>query len=250
MAFFKKIMNSIKNAFCADIGDACDESEVTKQRNVISDYQQATQMKPTIQEQVQTSQAAAQTQSIPTGEVTTQLKSPFVAHTPKTKQLTEVSEVVEYQVTSRIEQTQLDILVDALGMNKKKITLDRGVVSFPFDASGCDFETKWQLSHAAATEFQIVNSSLPNGMACAEAAKRVFSAIKATREECFVCGSLFIAINQDIDDEGFMVAEITNIRNGNTVFFDIPAAVSNAGTVDIDYELITTNIMISKERLA
>ncbi len=161
---------------------------------------------------------------------------------------TAVSDVVEYQVKNAAP-TQLDILIDSLELNRYKIVIDRGVVSIPFDASGCDFDTKRQLALAIGNEFNVIINEAPSGIACTECAKRIFRCIKASQEESFVCGCLFVSVSQDIDAEGYMLAEVTNVHNGNSVFFDIPATVAETGSVDIDYELITSNIIIAKDKV-
>lgn len=247
MAFFKNLWTSIKSTFGND--DERQENGLAKQRNTIADYQQATTQNIAKTSTTQAPSIPKQNETpTPTQTVTTQLKSPYTPPHPKVAELTEVSDIVEYEV-SRQSIAQLDILVDSLGLVKRKIVCDRGVITLPFDASGCDFETKRQLAHASANEFNIDAHTLPNNIACAEVAKRAFSGIKASREECFVCGNLLVAVNQDIDDEGYMVAEVTNTHNGHAVFFDIPASVSPAGTVDIDYDLISSNIIIARDKI-
>ena len=46
-----------------------------------------------------------------------------------------------------------------------------------------------------------------------------------------------------------MLAEITNTHNGHAVFFDIPASVTSNGTIDIDYDLIASNIIIARDKV-
>ena len=234
MAFFKDLLTSIKSAFG---GEDKEQQEIglAKQRSTISDYQHATATRAP-------STAAQQPQN------STQPTSPKPA-TQKQPAFTEVSEIVEHEV-AYTQGISLDILADSLGLSRKKIVCDRGVVSVPFDASGCDFETKRQVAQAIAKEFNLVTNTQPSNLACAETAKRAFSSIKAAKEECFVCGLLLLAINQDIDDEGYMLAEVTNVHNGNAVFFDIPATITADGSVDVNYDLIAHNILIARDRTA
>lgn len=235
MAFFKNLLTSIKSAFG---GEDKEQQEIglAKQRNTISDYQHATTK--------HTQQTPPQAQS--NAATTTTTTKPASVKQPA---FTEVSEIVEHEV-AHTQGISLDILADSLGLSRKKIVCDRGVVSVPFDASGCDFETKRQVAQAIAKEFNLVTNAQPSNLACAETAKRAFSSIKSAKEECFVCGLLLLAINQDIDDEGYMLAEVTNVHNGNAVFFDIPATITPDGSVDVNYDLIAHNILIARDRTA
>lgn len=235
MAFFKNLLTSIKSAFGGEDNEQ-QEIGLAKQRDTISSYQHATAPQPakkeSAPEQPKPSLASIQ-------HAQQSVKAPV--------EFTEVSEIVAHEITYS-QGISLDILTDTLGLNRKKIVCDRGVVSVPFDASGCDFETKRQLTQAIAKEFNLVTNALPSNLACTEAAKRAFSSIKAAREECFICGTLLLAISQDIDDEGYMLAEITNTHNGNAVFFDIPAVITADGSVDVNYDLIAHNVLIARDK--
>ena len=234
MAFFKNLLTSIKNAFGGEDNEP-QEVGLAKQRETISSYQHAT--------------TPAQPKAEPSATAKPSLASMQQAQQPKKvpTEFTEVSEIVEHEITYA-QGVSLDILTDTLGLSRKKIVCDRGVVSVPFDASGCDFETKRQLAQAIAKEFNLVTNTLPSNLACTETAKRAFSSIKAAREECFVCGTLLLAISQDIDDEGYMLAEVTNTHNGNAVFFDIPATIAGDGSVDVNYDLIAHNVLIARDK--
>lgn len=236
MAFLKSILTSIKSVF-SNNDEERKENGLAKQRSTIADYQHAT------------TASAARPSSINTeSEYENKLNAQQNIPHHKSAELTEVSEIVEYEVSMQ-SAVQLDVLVDSLGLVKRKIVCDRGVITLPFDASGCDFDTKRQLAQASAKEFNLDAHLPPNNIACTEVAKRAFGGIKSSREECFVCGNLLIAINQDIDEEGYMLAEITNTHNGHAVFFDIPASVTSNGTIDIDYDLIASNIIIARDKV-
>lgn len=238
MAFFKDLLTSIKSAFGGEDNEK-QEIGLAKQRNTISDYQHATAPHKPVQ---------ASTQTTPAQQPQPQAAPVHIApKAPST--FTEVSEIIEHEIM-HTQGISLDILADSLGLNRKKIICDRGVVSVPFDASGCDFETKRQVAQAIAKEFNLITNAQPSNLACAETAKRAFSSIKSAKEECFVCGILLLAINQDIDDEGYMLAEVTNTHNGNAVFFDIPASITPDGSVDVNYDLIAHNILTARDRIA
>lgn len=247
MAFFKNLIDSIKRAFQGEPEDEREEDGVAKQREILSSYQSVTAPNAT-------SVQGAPKSNTSDNNNTTQQPENYTKHVepksikPTVKQVTEVSDIVEYQMQNT-KLAHLDVLIDALNLSRRKFVVERGVVTIPFDASGCDFDTKRQLSMAIAAEYQILTDTIPSGIACTEASKRIFGSIKASREECFVCGSLFIAVSQDIDSEGYLVAEVTNTHNGNSVFFDIPAEITEDGTVDVDYDLITTNLMIAREKV-
>jgi hypothetical protein len=247
MAFFKNLIDTIKRAFQGEPEDEREEDGIAKQREILSSYQSATLPSVTPSPTIPKSNINDNNIDKHPVNYTKPVESKPIK--PTVKQITEVSDIVEYQMQNT-KLAHLDVLIDALNLSRRKFVVDRGVVTIPFDASGCDFDTKRQLSMAVATEYQILTDSLPSGIACTEASKRIFSSIKASREECFVCGSLFIAVSQDIDDEGYLVAEVTNTHNGNSVFFDIPAEITADGTVDVDYDLITTNLMISREKVS
>ncbi len=232
MAFFKNILQSIKTALNGAETERREDG-VAKQRSVISDYQHATT--PSHNQPV--------THNITPTTITTQQNASHKVELP------EISDIESHVVTNA-PAADLDTLCDMLGINRRKITCDRGTISIPFDASGCDFETKWQLSNATSKAYGLDAHAKPNNIACSEIAKRVFSSIKAAKEECFVCGNMLISINQDIDDEGFMLAEITNTHNGNTVFFDIPASCAPDGSINVDFNIITTNITLSRDKIA
>ncbi len=234
MAFFKNLLTSIKSAFGGENNEQ-QEIGLAKQRDTISAYQHATSPQPAKKE----STPEQPQPSLGTQHAQQSAKAPV--------EFTEVSEIVAHEITYS-QGISLDILTDTLGLNRKKIVCDRGVVSVPFDASGCDFETKRQLAQAIAKEFNLVTNALPSNLACTEAAKRAFSSIKAAREECFICGTLLLAISQDIDDEGYMLAEMTNTHNGNAVFFDIPAVITADGSVDVNYDLIAHNVLIARDK--
>lgn len=247
MAFFKNLINSIKRAFQGEPEDERNEDGVAKQRDVLSSYQSVgtPKVQPVNKSHANennniTNMPENQTAPIPYEQKITKSTA---------KPVTEVSDIVEYQMHSA-KLAHLDVLIDALNLNRHKFTIDRGVITIPFDASGCDFDTKRQLSMAVAAEYKITTEVLPSGIACTEAAKKIFGSIKASREECFVCGSLFISVSQDIDEEGYIVSEVTNTHNGNSVFFDIPAEITEDGSVDVDYDLITTNLMIAREKVS
>ncbi|MBQ8806255.1 MAG: hypothetical protein IJZ68_07185 [Bacteroidaceae bacterium] len=239
MAFFKNLFTSIKNAFGGEDNEK-EENGLAKQRDTLSSYQSATMQQPA-------APAIQHVQTQTTEPTAPPPKQPVPVKMPTQPTLTEVSEIVEHEVINA-PGASLDILVDSLGLNRKKIVCDRGVVSIPFDASGCDFETKRQVAQAVAKEFNLITNALPTNIACTEAAKRAFSSIKAAREECFVCGMLLLSINQDIDDEGYMLAEVTNTHNGNAVFFDIPATILSDGSVDVNYDLIAHNVLVCRDK--
>lgn len=241
MSFFHNLLTSIKNMFGGKSPPTF-QGNTAKRSATIADYQQATSPRtaksgPDNELSIDATAIAAQ-QIVP--------ESAPIAKPRKTVDMTELSEVVEYEVSMQTI-TGLDTLVETLGLIKRKITYDRGVISLPFDASGCDFETKRQLAHASASEFNMNVQMPPNNIACTEIAKRTFSSIKAFRDECFVCGNLFISVNQNIDDEGYILAEITNTHNGHAVFFDIPATITSSGSVNIDYDLIESNIILARD---
>lgn len=246
MAFFKNLINSIKRAFQGEPEDERNEDGITKQREVLSNYQSIGV--PKAQSTNKTYNNNNNIINVPENQ-TAPITREQNAIKSVTKPVTEVSDIVEYQMQST-KLAHLDVLIDALNLNRNKFAIDRGVITIPFDASGCDFDTKRQLSMAVATEYGITTEVLPSGIACAEAAKRIFGSIKASREECFVCGSLFISVSQDIDEEGYIVSEVTNTHNGNSVFFDIPAEITEDGSVDVNYDLITTNLMIAREKVS
>ena len=248
MAFFRNLINSIKRALQIEQEDEQNEDGIAKQRDTLSSYQATKTPKAKPVPTIVTPSSNDNINLIQKCEnYTKPIEQPVTK--PIAKQVTEVSDIVEYQMQNA-KLAHFDVLVDALNLNRRKFSIDRGIVTIPFDASGCDFDTKRQLSMAIATEYQVDTDKLPSGIACTEASKRIFGSIKASREECFVCGSLFITVSQDIDDEGYIVAEVTNTHNGNSVFFDIPAQITEDGVVDVDYDLITTNLMISREKVS
>ncbi len=230
MNFFKKLFSSFSHKDADK-----DVAEQSKQRSVLSDYTASTH--------TPVEPPASQSPNPPT--TTPAFTTP---NTNTRAPATAVSDVIEHQVKTTAP-TQLDILIDALELNKRKFVVDRGVVSIPFDSSGCDFDTKRQLACAVSKEFGLMVNEAPSGIACTECAKRIFRSIKASQDESLVCGCLFVSISQDIDSDGYMLAEITNVQNGNSVFFDIPATIADTGSIDIDYELITTNIVIAKDKV-
>lgn len=237
MAFFKDLFASIRNIFGGDDTEII-ENGLAKQRDTLSSYQHS--VEPRAQT---TSPVTTATDIEPTTQCATNKQPSAMLHPA----FTDVSDIVEHTV-HRINTISLDILADSLGLNRKKIICDRGVVAIPFDASGCDFETKQQIACAVAQEFNLLTNTLPSNIACTEAAKRAFSSIKASRAESFICGTMLIAINQDIDDEGYMLAEVTNTHNGNAVFFDIPATLTSDGSVDVNYDLMVHNILIARDK--
>ena len=231
MAFFQNIMQSIKTAFGGHNSEIRDDG-IAKQRTVIADYQHAT----------------TQQHHKPAPQHTTEHQAQSHHHNTAKVELPEISAIEEH-IIGNIPAPDLDTLSDMLGINRRKITCDRGTVSVPFDASGCDFETKWQLANAVSKAFGLDIHAKPNNIACSEVAKRVFSSIKAAKEECFICGNMLVAINQDIDDEGFMLVEVTNTHNGNTVFFDIPATYTQDDSINVDFNIIVTNITLSRDKI-
>lgn len=235
MAFFKDLFASLRNIFGDDDNEKI-ENGLAKQRDTLSAYQHS--VEPHIQ-------STNTVEPMVTGDNRQPIANNVCAFNPHS--FTEVSDIVEHEVHNT-PAASLDILIDALGLNRKKIVCDRGVVSIPFDASGCDFETKRQIAQAVAQEFKLTTSTIPSNIACTEAAKRAFSSIKASREESLICGTMLIAINQDIDDEGYMLTEVTNTHNGNAVFFDIPATITPDGAVDVNYDLIVHNILIARDK--
>ena len=241
MAFFKNLFASIRNIFGGDDNERI-ENGLAKQRDTLSAYQHS--VEPHAPAAVPSEAPNETIKNDNNMQTIVTSPQPLISTTPS---FTEVSDIIEHEIQD-IPVPALDILVDALGLNRKKIVCDRGVVSIPFDASGCDFETKRQIAQAVAQEFNLSITTLPSSIACTEAAKRTFSSIKAVREESFVCGTMLIAINQDIDDEGYMLAEVTNTHNGNAVFFDIPATITTDGSVDVNYDLIVHNILIARDK--
>lgn len=238
MSFLKNLLNSVKSLMTHE-GDRAKEDGISKQRSTIADYQCTTGAQ-------QSKSAEENTTPSNSPQHTTQNT---VHQMPKQQtQLTEVSDVLEHPVVMSA-YAKLDVLGDSLGINRRRIVWDRGVLTIPFDASGCDFETKWQLAQASAHEYNIDIHTSPNNIACTEVAKRAFSGIKASREESFICGNMMLTINQDIDDDGYMLAEVTNTHNGNSVFFDIPAAITEHSTIDVDYNLISANILIARNKI-
>ena len=238
MTFFKNLFASIRNIFGGDDNERI-ENGLAKQRDTLSAYQHS----------IEPHTPAATPDEIISDAI--QNDTPTILASPQRSMaipsFTEVSDIVEHEIQN-VPAPGLDILVDTLGLNRKKIACDRGVASIPFDASGCDFETKRQIAQAVAQEFNLSTTTPPSNIACTEAAKRTFSSIKAAREESFVCGTMLIAINQDIDDEGYILAEVTNTHNGNAVFFDIPAAITSDGSVDVNYDLIVHNVLIARDK--
>lgn len=226
MGFFKTLLNKFKKTEHAQETSAT--SQIEKKKTTLSDYANITRSTP---------------------ETTS--SSPNTPHAtkpaPQPNQPT-VSEVVSHPVTQS-PMTSLDILVDALELNKKKIVAERGVITIPFDASGCDFDTKRQLALAAGLEYNENASAVPTNIACTEVARRIFRSIKASNNECYVCGCMFVSVSQDIDTDGYMFAEITNIHNGSSVFFDIPADITQEGIVNVDYDAINENIILSKNKV-
>ena len=85
-----------------------------------------------------------------------------------------ISDVIEHKV-ERIQPSKLDVLADALLLNRNKIVYDRDVVVIPFDASGCDFDTKRQLAAATALEYGMDYNIVPGEDSCAELAKKMLS---------------------------------------------------------------------------
>lgn len=237
MAFFKDLFTSIRNIFGGDDNERI-ENGLAKQRDTLSAYQHS--IEPHAQPAATPSVTSNHDDAQPSIKTTYAMSS-------NAPTFTEVSDIIEHEIQN-LPATSIDILSDALGLNRKKIIYDRGVVSIPFDASGCDFETKRQIAQAVATEFNLITTTLPSNIACTEAAKRTFSSIKAAREESFICGTMLIAINQDIDDEGYMLAEVTNTHNGNAVFFDIPAIITADGSVEVNYDLIVHNILVARDK--
>lgn len=253
MAFFKNLVSKIKEVFTGESDDYTSEADSLAKQN-ISNYQSATQptAKPVVkQDTPQTTHTA--TAAKPT--VTEKPSAPVIEqmtmriNAKPAVELTPVSDVVEHTVVNP-QLSRLDVLIDALDLERRKIVQDNNVVVIPFDASGCDFDTKRQLGAAAAEEFGLDYHIVPSGIGCSELAKKVFSCLRGAREECFACGAFFLSTTTDIDSEGYLTAELTNITNGNSVFFDIPAEIQPDGSLNVDYDLIYNNIMISRSKVS
>ena len=251
MSFFKKL----KELFSGSSEDIEEQKQESLAKETVAHYNASVQPeekpKETLAQKIQSNQ------SVKTQPTQTVYQQPVQTVAPQYHAVREaveyeepsVSDVVEHQVLNA-QLSRLDLLIDALDLDARKIVFDRGVVTIPFDASGCDFDTKRQLTAAVADEYGVDYRALPNGIAVTEMAKKIFSCLKGAREECFACGSLFAAVNPDIDEEGYVVGELTNIANGNSVFFDIPAVIKDDGNIDVNYDTICSDLMIAKNKIA
>ena len=238
IAFFKKLIAKIKALF----GKKTAESESKPTADVVSTIADYNAQAHHIEDE-----------EVPTTSIPTHPNTSIQAHkAPPVQQkvLTQMSEVVEHQVDQTAPQTHLSLLIDALGLEADKIVNNNNVVTIPFDASGCDFDTKRQLALALSTEYQLQVLMRPTSIVCTEAAKRAFGCLKYGREECFLLGCIFFSVTQDIDADGFIVAEVTNIDTGRSVLFDIPATIDINGSVDVDFDVILKGLKTARNTVA
>jgi hypothetical protein len=63
-------------------------------------------------------------------------------------------------------------------------------------------------------------------------------------------GCVFFSVTQDIDADGFIVAEVTNIDTGLSVLFDIPATIDINGSVDVDFDVILNGLKTARNTVA
>lgn len=252
MSFFKKL----KELFSGSSEDIEEQKQESLAKETVANYNASVQPeekpKETLAQKIQSNQSvkAQPTQPVYQQPIENQEHAYHVSHeVPVEYEEPSVSDVVEHQVINA-QLSRLDLLIDALDLDARKIVFDRGVVTIPFDASGCDFDTKRQLTAAVADEYGVDYRTLPSGVAITEMAKKIFSCLRGAREECFACGSLFASVNPDIDEEGYVVGELTNIANGNSVFFDIPAVIKEDGNIDVNYDTICNDLMVAKNKIA
>ncbi len=250
MSFFKKL----KELFSGSSEDIEEQKQESLAKETVAHYNASVQPeekpKETLAQKIQSNQSVKAQPTQPVYQQPVQTIAPQYHAVRETAEYEEpsVSDVVEHSVVSA-QLSRLDLLIDALDLDARKIVFDRGVVTIPFDASGCDFDTKRQLTAAVADEYGVDYRALPNGIAVTEMAKKIFSCLKGAREECFACGSLFASVNPDIDEEGYIVGELTNIANGNSVFFDIPAIIKDDGNIDVNYDTICNDLMVAKNKI-